>query len=537
MKRKRINPVLLVVLILIVLYAIYLFLIEMQVPMDSDFANQVLEGNDILSGNVLLHGWNLTGITFYLTELPFYVLSAVFSGISTRTYITAIFLTSLSLFLSGWILTQVKDRPLRLEEFLFYLGAAGMPLLPQAGAQRGHSGIFICSFLSFFCIGKIFESEHKKKWLIFYLILTACGCMSDITLLVISVVPVLIYCGVRLLQKPPETEKKWDRLICLADLGGTAVGIVLDRLLIRISGINKNGFLSEHAFLDVDTCLEKFVIILKGILLMFKNDFSKQPLFSLNTLRYVLMSMVLLLTLRIIIETLRGFFAGKFTDAVSILLAMSLTLMTLACYFTNIYLDNTTARYIAFFPGAAAALLIRWTKLKPPAEENGSLKKERICLSAVFVLLCLLSIVPPVTSRKSTPQDRLAAFLEENGLTDGYSDYWNASNTTVASKNKVRLRAVEIVTDSHTVSVGAVPESLKMLNWYCKTDWYRPEYANFIAFDASGEFNLEKDYLIQLLGEPDRILIEEQDQYRVYVYERGIQDQVLLNTHAAKPAF
>src|SRR5215469_15311258 len=50
-------------------------------PLTADSANAVLQGRSVVSGNVLLSGWTLSGASFYLTDVPFYALFAAIRGL------------------------------------------------------------------------------------------------------------------------------------------------------------------------------------------------------------------------------------------------------------------------------------------------------------------------------------------------------------------------------------------------------------------------------------------------------------------------
>ena len=56
-----------------VLFACYLRL-SWTVPVNSDGASNALQAWDMLHGNLLLHGWQLSDVSFYSTELPQYAL-------------------------------------------------------------------------------------------------------------------------------------------------------------------------------------------------------------------------------------------------------------------------------------------------------------------------------------------------------------------------------------------------------------------------------------------------------------------------------
>ena len=68
----------------VALCAVYLGL-SRTVPENSDQANILLVASDVLHGNLLLHGWYLTDVSFYTTELPQYALLEIFFGVHANT--------------------------------------------------------------------------------------------------------------------------------------------------------------------------------------------------------------------------------------------------------------------------------------------------------------------------------------------------------------------------------------------------------------------------------------------------------------------
>ena len=67
-----------------VLFTVYLRLSRTQ-PENSDQANILLVASDMLHGNLLLHGWYLTDVSFYTTELPQYAVLEIFFGVHADT--------------------------------------------------------------------------------------------------------------------------------------------------------------------------------------------------------------------------------------------------------------------------------------------------------------------------------------------------------------------------------------------------------------------------------------------------------------------
>lgn len=499
--------------VILLAHCVYIYLLYLHVPLNSDHANQILESADILSGNVLLRGWNLTGVSFYLTELPFYVLGTALFGIDTGAYIFAASLMVMIVSVLGAFLISSRDR-MSIWKILLYLGLTGFPTLTWLGYLRGHCAVFVFFFLLLLCIQHIIGTE--KSCLFPWIsagILTVCGCMSDMQLLIIGVGPILLFCLDNMLRNEPRFDRKKINSFAVLLILGTGIGVVMDALLMKLGGINKNAFLDTRKFTDLDRLGEKFMLLGKGIL----NDFRADLPLTAGTIRnwFALASAVVILgvTLVCIFSVLRHFLTEGTGDAVSVVLSISLVLMTTVCFFTDIYTSEDSARYIAYFPFAAGVLICRCLG-------TSGQKLSPVCCAAVFAaaVLIFLQVVPP--HRVESRQDRLAAFLESNGLTNGYSDFWNASHTTVASNGRVKVRAIRI-----RVPVLGEPDHIEGQNWFCKSEWYTDEPAYFIAFDGREYLHVNEENVLMLLGEPDRVL--DSGEYRIYDYGRDISGEIV----------
>ena len=73
-------------------FAVYLIAEISKQPINSDGACMLLEAKDVLSGNILLSDWHLTGVSFITTDLPWFVVSVAVFGMSLRPYHLACFL-------------------------------------------------------------------------------------------------------------------------------------------------------------------------------------------------------------------------------------------------------------------------------------------------------------------------------------------------------------------------------------------------------------------------------------------------------------
>ena len=67
----------------IALFAL-LLRISLSHGMNSDGANNALQGWDMLHGNLLLHGWIIGDATYYTLELPLYAITEAVLGLARR---------------------------------------------------------------------------------------------------------------------------------------------------------------------------------------------------------------------------------------------------------------------------------------------------------------------------------------------------------------------------------------------------------------------------------------------------------------------
>ena len=100
-------------------------------PENSDQANILLIASDMLHGNLLLHGWYLTDVSFYTTELPQYALLEIFFGVHANTaHIAAAMTYTLAVLLAVLVARGGFTSRAAVVRMLI---AAGIMLAPQLG--------------------------------------------------------------------------------------------------------------------------------------------------------------------------------------------------------------------------------------------------------------------------------------------------------------------------------------------------------------------------------------------------------------------
>ena len=112
------------------LFACYLR-VSATFPAGSDGASNALEAWDLLHGNWLLHGWTLTDVSFYTTELPEYALVELARGLGADAVHFSAAITYTLLVLAAAALARGRARGG--EGWARALIAAGIMLAPQLG--------------------------------------------------------------------------------------------------------------------------------------------------------------------------------------------------------------------------------------------------------------------------------------------------------------------------------------------------------------------------------------------------------------------
>src|SRR6266566_3438437 len=99
---------------------------------NSDGASQALQAWDMLHGNLVLHGWQLSDVSFYTTELPEYMLVELLRGLNADVVHVASAMSYTLLVLLAALLA--KGRATGREAAARMLLAGGIMVAPQLGS-------------------------------------------------------------------------------------------------------------------------------------------------------------------------------------------------------------------------------------------------------------------------------------------------------------------------------------------------------------------------------------------------------------------
>ena len=128
--RRRWLAALAWLLVAAVLFVCYLHISRSE-PANSDGAANALQAWDMLHGNLLLHNWWLSDVSFYTTELPEYMLVELVHGLNADVVHVAAALTYTLLVLLAAVLA--KGHAIGREAAARMLLAGGIMVAPQLG--------------------------------------------------------------------------------------------------------------------------------------------------------------------------------------------------------------------------------------------------------------------------------------------------------------------------------------------------------------------------------------------------------------------
>src|SRR5215468_4604427 len=179
-----------------VLFVAYLRLSETY-GLNSDSANILLMGWDLLHGNLLLHGWYMSDVSFFPTELPQYALLESFLGLHMQTAHVAAAMTHTLVFLLAVLLARSGSDPKTgRAAWIRTLIAAGIMLAPQFGL-----GVFALDL----SVGHIGTSVPLLlTWLLLDWALVA-----DPIVYVVGVGPLGVVCAARVLRGLVKGTGRW----------------------------------------------------------------------------------------------------------------------------------------------------------------------------------------------------------------------------------------------------------------------------------------------------------------------------------------
>jgi hypothetical protein len=435
-----------------------------QMGVQSDGAAMELEAWAMLHGNLLLHGWYLSDVSFYTTELPEYALVEIVRGLNPDVARLCAALTyTLLVVLAAAVAYGARPADKRTAAVRAGITVAVM-LGPTAAAittllnDPDHAGTAVPILLALLILDRV-----SRRWWVPVIVAGVLGwaLVGDSLVLLIGVAPLVVVCGARsfglLAIRPVPLSAAWYELsLAAAGVAAAVGGSVLSRL-IRASGGFVVGPDKTHYVVTSAAIPGNASATSEDFLRLFSADFFGARLddgLLVTAVHLVFAGMVagaLVLALRGLRPDLLRASCPESVgsrpdlgpdpgggDLVAQLLAVAIVINLIA--YGLLYPGSvSTVREIAPVFGLGSALAGRM--LAEPLLRRRL--KPLLALGAVAAIATLVTALVTVTPGQPASAS-LARFLSAHHLRNGVAGYWNADSTTLVSGDRVVMRPVQL---------------------------------------------------------------------------------------------
>jgi hypothetical protein len=416
-------------------------------PVKADAASNALQAWQMLHGNPLLHGWWLTDVSFYTTELPQFMLVELVAGLRPEVAHTSAALTyTLLVVLAAFV---ARGRSRGAEGTVRALLAAGIMLAPAPGETAwallltpNHTGTGVPVLLLLLLL-----DLAPRRWYTAVAagVLLAWALVGDPLILVIGVLPVVVVCLARACLALLHRRVLWYEiaLACAAALAVPAADAA-NRFIVALGGytVSKN-----PAKLVQPSVLPKNVpMTIRSFLSLFGADVAGARGTLNETFAFIhLAGAVLVLAALVLggwrlVRTLgwRGPSAADRADLVADVLVVAIV-ANIAAYFLFYQIKNVDqAHEIAPVLSLGAALAGRLL--------GGPLLRARLVPALAAGLACYAVMLGFAASGRQAPPDNaaVAGWLEQHGLRSGIAPYWEANSVTLDSGGTITMGSVKL---------------------------------------------------------------------------------------------
>jgi hypothetical protein len=442
----------------IVAFACYLRM-SLTVPVNSDGASNALQAWDMLHGNPLLHGWWLSDVSFYTTELPEYMLVELAHGLNADVVhigaaLTYTVLTALAALLA-------KGGAAGTQGWIRMLIAAGLMLAPQLGVgtqvlllSPDHVGTVVPVLAAWLLLDRF----GRRRWVPAAVgLLLAWALVADAIVVYIGVVPLLAVGLIRayheIVQEGRRPSQAWYELsLAGAALAALVVGLKVPSLIHAMGGYSVVP--APQSFAQIGAMAGQAWLAGAGLLLLFGGDFFGLS-FGLQTGLVLLHLVGVAVAAWAVWAAARRFLRDS--DLVAELLVAGTLIIVVAYLFSRQALGIGYSHEMA--PALPFAAVLAGRLLA------GRLVSARLIPVAAAVLFGYVVTLGSNALAQPAPSEppQLASFLTGHHLRYGLSGYWQADALTLASGNQVQIRALQVN-----------PGSLSASHWESDASWYDP---------------------------------------------------------------
>jgi hypothetical protein len=486
----------------------------------SDGAGNMLQAWAMLHGNLLLHGWYVSDVSFYTTELPEYMLVVAAYGMRPEVVHICAALTYTLLVLAAAFVARGRARggagAARAAIAVAIMLGPALSTWPRVVpayiylSDPDHTGTALPVLVALLLIDR---GGRRRRVPVAVAAVLAWALVGDPLVLLIAIAPLLLVCGARslllLVRRVPLAVAWYELSLTAAAVVAAVAGEAATHLIRALGGYTVNAA-PEHLVPSRDMPAN-IVGAVKAFLDLFSADFFGERAGAglVITAIHVLAAVVVAVG---IVAGLLLFVRGD--DLVAPLLAVGIVVNVVA--YVLLY-QETGGRFWEIAPVFALGAALAGRLLAEP------LLRHRLQLVLVAgVAAAVFAAVPPFVLAKPAPPESvsLASWLERHGLRQGIAGYWQASSVTVDGDFQVTVRAVR---DDY-LEPGLAPYP-----WESDMTAFNPRTsdADFLVATAPGSFaggTVTVAEAIAKFGKPARTYHFEQ--YTILVWRKNLLSEL-----------
>jgi len=501
------------------------------VPLSSDGSSNVLQAWAMLHGNLLLHNWWVSDVSFYTTELPQYMLIAALTGLGPWVVHAAAAMTYTLLVLLAAVLA--KGHVQGGAGWARALLAAGLMLSPQLGATSilllspDHTGTAVPLLVIWLLIdrarpcrlgGTTPPDPPARTWYVPVLVglLFTVTMVGDSIILLTGIIPLVLVGAGRavtgLIRRGKRDASGWYELsLAGAAAAAGVVGSFGPRVMAALGGYRQSPVGTDT---DLSQLQHGSWVTLQGFLELFGANVFDPSFFGTRPALEVVFVAVHLSGAILAIWALGAGLARIFRRGELIVPVFAVAIVAnLGAYMISTHAqDLLGAREMAAVLPLGAVLAGRllgdriaaWTR----AARRWFVPVLSVLTAGYLAALGFGAAQAPVPAQS----EPLASWLAAHGLTRGLASYWQANSTTVASRGRVVVSAVAPDVRGH----------LLPYLWESDVSSYDPvrHYANFVVADGPSVWPGMQQSAQLTFGRPARTY--QVDGYTILVWNTNV---------------
>jgi hypothetical protein len=443
-------------------------------PFNSDGASNVLQAQAMLHGNLLLHGWWISDVSFYTTELPEYMLVEAFRGLRPDVvHICGALTYTLTVLLAALVARgQARGRSGIVRALL----AGGIMLAPGIVggtevflANPDHAGTAVPILVLLLLLDRA-----PERWYVAVAVwgLLAWIVVADELTLVAAAAPVAAVAVVALIglraRRRPLPEFRYDVQLLAAAVLSVGTAWLAEAALRSIGGFTQSP-LVYRLLSPISQIPANVAMLGRTLMLLFgANAQGGSPQPEIITWYHLIGLALAVLGFAVGLTT---FFTSRADRSTLIIVAATVATLA-ASIFGTVLPSLDHAHDVAILLPFGAVLAGRLLPpLAFPRGRTGRCSWPALALwlwlSAGLAALCFAANLAPLGPPAQAP---LANWLVGHHYTEGLAGYWQADATTVTSGGKVLVAPIN-------------DQANAVWRWESSASWYEQnrQRANFVV--------------------------------------------------------